>query len=311
MPYVRLIFCFALLLQTSQIPESTASQDEEQFSGPQQGEPLPALTMNGVYDELAGKPIDVSKEIGDGPGLIIFVHERTRPTFGLMNALMKFSETRREKGLTTATCLLSADPTETENWLKQVRQYLPKEKELLLGISPEGQEGPGAFGLNRNVAMTILVVNGQKVITNFALVQPGIDVDGPKILKAVVEVTGGGEVPEIAQFAAAGRMSREGNRPDRPASEQDPRLRPLLSRLIRKDASAEEVDAAADAIRTFVKENPQTGPQIAAIANRIIDAGKLEDYGTPQARKYLKDWSKSLAETDGQKTKEPTPEESN
>ncbi|MBL8817775.1 MAG: hypothetical protein JNL58_17245 [Planctomyces sp.] len=300
----HLLFGIVLLLHCAVNSACHGSQEDELFSGPQQGEPLPALTMNGVYDESAGKPIDVSNKIGEGPGLIIFVHERTRPTFGLMNALLRFSETRRDKGLTTAACLLSADPTETENWLKQIRQYLPRERELLIGISPDGQEGPGTFGLNRNVAMTILVVEDQKVTANFTLVQPGIDVDGPKILKAVVDVTGGGEVPEIATFANAGRMNRDGSRPERSAAEQDPRLRPLLSKLIRKDATAEDVDAAAEAIKMFVKENPQTGPQIAAIANRIIDAGKLEDYGTPHAQRYLKDWSKSFAVTDDKKPKD-------
>lgn len=292
---------FLVTLGVSAVPadEPAAPADEQVFSGPQAQEPMPELTMTGVFDDLAGKPVNVTEQIGDGPSLVIFVHERTRPTFGLMNALLRFSETRRDKGLTTAVCLLSADPTDTENWLKQVRGYLPKSDAPLIGISPDGLEGPGAFGLNRNVAMTILVSDKRTVAANFALVQPGLDVDGPKILKAVVEITGGGDVPAISDFAGVGSMRREAaaGRGDRPkSSEPDERLRPLLVKVIRLDATDEEVDAAAADVVTFVTEHPELKPQIAAIANRIIDAGKLENYGTPRAQKYLTDWSTEFAD---------------
>ncbi len=130
----------------------------------------------------------------------------------MMNTLIRFSDSRSEQGFTSATCFLSADPTDTENWLKVVRQYLPESKERLIGISPDGLEGPGAYGLNRNVAMTILVVNEGKVTSNFALVQPSLTFDGPKIFKAIVDVSGGGEVPEVSDFAGAGEMNRTAGR---------------------------------------------------------------------------------------------------
>jgi len=39
------------------------------------------------------------------------------------------------------------------------------------GISPDGEEGPGSYGLNRKMTLTILVANKGKVTANFALVQ--------------------------------------------------------------------------------------------------------------------------------------------
>ena len=287
-----------VLMLTGLLCFGAVADEEPVFSGPQPKETVPELSMTGVFDDVAGKSINVSEKIGDGPGLVIFIHERTRPTFGLMNALLRFSETRCDKGLTTAVCLLTADPTDTETWLNNVRQYLPESKAPLIGISPDGIEGPGAFGLNRNVAMTILVTDKQTVAANFALVQPGLDVDGPKILKAVVELTGGGDVPPISDFAAAGRMQREraAGRGEKTANaEPDERLRPLLRNVIRLDATDEEVDAAAAEVVAFVTENPELKSQIATIANRIIDAGKLADYGTPRAQKYLTDWSTEFA----------------
>ncbi len=64
----------------ARVPKPAAEQQEEEiFSGPQTGESLPELNMNGVYDELAGQSIQVTKRIGNKPALLIFVHERSRP----------------------------------------------------------------------------------------------------------------------------------------------------------------------------------------------------------------------------------------
>lgn len=40
--------------------------------------------------------------------------------------------------------------TETAEWMNRVPEYFPKQ--IRLGISVDGKEGPGAYGLNRNVA---------------------------------------------------------------------------------------------------------------------------------------------------------------
>ena len=55
----------------------------------------------------------------------------------------------------------------------------------------EGKEGPGSYGLNRNVTLTILVGKEGKVTANFALVQPSTQADLPKILEEVAKVAGG------------------------------------------------------------------------------------------------------------------------
>ena len=61
---------------------------------------------------------------------------------------------------------LSDDPAA----LKQITQHVPEN--VLVGISPDGREGPGNYGLNRNVAQTIIIAKDGKVLHNFAFTQP-------------------------------------------------------------------------------------------------------------------------------------------
>ena len=256
--------------------------DEPVFSGPQVGEKLPSFTIRGVLGGEAGKKIDLIARADGKPVLIVFVHQRTRPAFGLTNAVMRFAATRSKQGLVGGVCFLTDDATATETWVKRVSQHLVKG--VVHGISADGIEGPGAYGLNRNVALTVLVGKEGKVTANFALVQPSMQADGPKILAAIVEATGGGKVPPIAQFSgrryAGQRMKR------------DPKLAALVRPLLRKEASAEDVDKAAMAVEEFVAKNEVARTEVGRIARTIVDSGKLKNYGTPRAQEYLRKWAK-------------------
>ena len=254
------------------------------YSGPQPGEQITAFPLQGVLDDLAGKEIDLVAQSQNGPLVLIFVHERSRPAFALTNTVMRFAATRKASGLTAGMVFLSADLTDTENWLKRVQQHLPSD--VAIGISPDGREGPGAWGLNRHVAITVVVCQKNVVTANFALVQPGVDVDGPKIFRAIADVTGGGEVPAPATFSGRPQMANDGRR-----DEQDPALRPLLAPLIRKTATPEQVETAAKAIIEYAEKHPAARRQISEIANRIIAADRLASYGTPPAQNYLKKWA--------------------
>ena len=52
------------------------------------------------------------------------------------------------------------------------------------------------------------------------------------------------------------------------------------------------VETAAKKLEAHLKENPKAKTQVHAIASRIIDAGKLENYGTPKAQEYIQRWAK-------------------
>lgn len=177
----------------------TCRADDPVFSGPQVGEKLPPFKVKGVFGDLDGKEFDLIKRAEKKSVAMIFVHTLTRPGFGLTNTIMKFAATRSKAGLVSGVIFLTKDPTATEVWMRKVEKNFPKG--IAYGLSLDGAEGPGAYGLNRNVTLTVLVGKAGTVTANLALVQPSLPADGPKILKAVADVTGGGKVPTIAELA--------------------------------------------------------------------------------------------------------------
>lgn len=191
-----LIGCALLLGCTSLACTRVAMADDEPvFSGPQPGEVLPPLPVKIALGKHDGKDVDLVKDADSQPLLLIFFHARTRPAYGLTRKVMEFAATKADKGLHSSVVFLTDDPTETNKWLNLIHAQLPPG--VTYAISHDGLEGPGAYGLNRNVTLTVLVGNEGKVTKNFALIQPQLQADGPKIMQAIADVTGGGEVPKI------------------------------------------------------------------------------------------------------------------
>lgn len=275
----------ALLLVTS---EYTLAADEV-FSGPQVGEVLPPFTMRQVLGPQADTEVTPIAAAAENPILLVFVHKRERPAFGLANVLHRFAATRESAGLKRYLVFLPDDPTESEAWLKRIPQYF--EKNTPVGISLDGPEGPGAYGLNRNVTLTILVGRKGKVTANYALVQPSIAADGPKILKSIVDATGGGDVPDIAEFLPEGMRDRM-RTANRPSRAQDERLVQLLRPVIQKDASAEDVAKAAQAVEDYVSQNETARSELGQITSRVVGSERFSTYGTAAARQQIKTWAK-------------------
>ena len=273
----RLLTVVAVALAAPAIPA-----DDPVFSGPQVGEKLPPLKVRGVFDAEAGKEIDFVTRAGGKPIVLVFVHEANRPSIGLTRTLTTYTAGRAKDGLHTGVVWLADDATEAEAALKRMRHALAKDAPI--GISPDGKEGPGAYGLNRNATLTILVGKDGKVTANFALVQPSLQADLPKILKAVVAVAGG-ELPKLETLPG---MRAEPK--DRPAA--DPKLPGLMRAVIQKTATKEAVDRAAAAVEDYVKGNEAARREVGRIARTIIEGGKLDNYGTAPAREYLRKWAK-------------------
>jgi len=183
-----------------------AEDKPAEFSGPQVGEKLTPFTTKAILGDEAGKEIDLVKAAAGKPVLIVFVHERNRPAVGLARLLGLYAATKKEAGLTSGIVFLTPDPTMTEEWMKIAKGALPGG--VPVGISTDGQEGPGAYGLNRKVQMTILVGKEDKVTANFALVQPSVQADAPKIAQAIVDALGGGKGPTIEDLQKLGGPMR-------------------------------------------------------------------------------------------------------
>ncbi len=252
---------------------------EEIFSGPQIGERLVPFETRTPYGDAAGETFDLIKDADGKPVLVVFVHNVTRPSLSLTRTVIEYARDKWPDRLTSGIVFLSDDATETENWLKRARHAIPKN--IPVGISVDGLEGPGAYGLNREATLTVLVGNDNAVTANFALVQPSLPVDAPKIGKALVDVMGGGKAPTLAQMSpgrAGGAMMEQ-------------RFRTMLRPVINKRATAAEVEAAAKKVEELAAKNERFRKGIGQRTRRIVESGRLATYGTPEAQAFLKKWA--------------------
>ena len=202
------------------------------FSGPQVGEELATFKAQGVFGDNAGKKVDVIGDSKNAPTLLVFVHQVTRPSIGLTRLLINYASKKKKDGLKIGLVFLSDDPTETEAWMGRARRALPEGVTPL--ISPDGIEGPGAYGLNRKMTMTVLVGNKGKVTANFPLIQPSIQADATKIGHAITNALGQKEKPSLKDMGFQERRMRP--------SMNDGTYRRMMAPVIQKTATAKEVD---------------------------------------------------------------------
>ncbi len=125
-------------------------------------------------------------------------------------------------------------------------------------------EGPGSYGLNRNVALTILMVKENRVTANFALVQPRpASRLLPKVLDAIFKIVGG-PVPKLDDVLASAdaradlvlrKMNESPARSGQPNAINE-QLRPYLRPIIQKDASESDVKAAMRKLKSLYPTTP-------------------------------------------------------
>lgn len=272
--------------------------DEPVFSGPQIGEKMVHFKAEGVLGDLAGKEFDLIEQAEGGPVAIVFLHELTRPSAAVTRAVMDYAGKFSNEGLVCGVVFLSDDATATAAQIKRASHALPK---VAIGISPDGGEGPGAYGLNRKMTLTILIGNGGKVTANFPLIQPSIQADAPKIGREIARVVGKDVTPTLAQMGVKTRYVGKESENNR----RDPKLGPLLRAVIQKTATMEQVVKAASAVEDYVAAKSEAKLQVGEIANRIVTSGKLNNYGTAKAQEYLKKWATEFV------AKRPTPPKRN
>lgn len=268
------------------------SAQEEKLSGPQKGEKLASFV---VFDVAARKDVEVGPA---GPLLVVFIHELSRPAGALMRALDETGQVKRVRGLRTLFVSLAQDRDGAERHLPQVVKSLNLKSPL--GISVDGPEGPGALGLNRDVALTILVARDGLVAASFAIVQPN-ETDAPRIREAVdvllktPAATPDGtpeelkaevlrlreEVLKLREEIEALKLRSERPEPrtsTRPSGE-DPTLVNHCRRLIQMKAVQADLDAAVKDIEAYVEGKPELRRQYAGILERVLGLGYGNDLG--------------------------------
>ncbi|MCY4553997.1 MAG: M56 family metallopeptidase [Candidatus Poribacteria bacterium] len=159
------------------------------FSGPQPGEKLPPLKVKGINGETKDKTFDVIAK-ADGQPLVLFLQDESglglRGLVGISRLLAQIRE-KSEQKMHISAVFLGDTPDTVENQVSKLVPHIPRG--VLLGISQDGREGPGSYGLNRNVAQTVIIAKDGKVLHNFAFTQPMLRPD-PYVLGAVGEAIG-------------------------------------------------------------------------------------------------------------------------
>ena len=292
----------------------TQAATDEKFSGPQKGEKTAGFV---VFDVGARKDVDFVGEGKGAPLLLVFIHEFTRPAAGLMRALDDYAQVKQVRGLRTLFVSLSEDRDGAERRVPQIIQSIKLKSPV--GISVDGKEGPGAYGLNREVCLTVLVARGDKVHANFAFISPN-DTDAPKVRAAIDEILQApAEAPtgtpeelkaevmrlreenlklkeEVAALKLqaqrpapppAGAM-RRGQPPPAPAeAPKDERLVNLCRRLIQQGATQEDLDAAVKDIEAYIEGKDDFKRQYAEILAKVIELKYGNDLGKAVLAKQL------------------------
>lgn len=280
----------AILLATmSLIPQTAFAQDEPQqpFSGPQVGELLPSFPMKVVLGGKPGTDVDFVAAAEDSPVVVVFIHQLTRPGFALANAVMKYCNDVKDNKLHQGICFLSADPSQAQGQIDRAKRYFPKN--TYVGYSMEGIEGPGAYGLNRNVQVTILVAKQKQVLANFALVQPGVHADGPDILAAIAKAVEANDKPDINKYIPTNQAAQ-----DTPIS-IDPALMAQLRQLNAKDADEATVQAAITKIEELIDGKKPLQQQLRSIVTRWVRSNKVDTIGTKSQQQIIKSWANRYA----------------
>lgn len=195
----------AVALADDEKPTATDAGQQRVFSGPQPGEMLrPFRVLQVKADEPT--ELEIVKESNEGTTLICFVHRLSnddRVLFGL--GLVDFYAARHPE-LTSHIVLLSDDQPKITTMLRGFARGSLFTKSSV-SLSVDGTEGPGYYGLNRNVAMTVVVANGNKVVSNFVFQAPNLR-DLETIMAAVAKALGKPE-PTLAKVQQELRDERQ------------------------------------------------------------------------------------------------------
>ena len=234
--------------------EWTKSLEKTIYSGPQAGEGALPFTVINIRGESAGEEIDPTK-LANGKNHLMFFVKNSR-TFGrflghLRNQLQAIEENSKQPwAMSVVVC--TDDANEAEKSFAVLDQRYPKN--LVVGLSTDGSAGPPAYGLDKNLTATVIVVKEGKVTHNFVHAGDAFYAQ-PHFLGAVASVMGVdhdtlrkyiAQTPGDAAAAVAARNRMLGDRESTAgaAGEFRRKLLPLVQngRLNRAEA-AELLDA--------------------------------------------------------------------
>ena len=212
-------------------PAGYQTKGKQIFSGPQTGEKLPALKVTGLFGDTKGEAFDPIKRAGNRPQILFFQDDSgvgLRGLFQFAGTIRQVNE-KADQELQVACIFLADEANTITSRYAGIFGRLRERGVNVIAVASGGRSGPGSYGLNRNIAQTILVAKDGKVTWNFVSEQ-GLLFADPHILGAVAEAVGEKRETVAAWLNAAGSDDRA------PANEELARrqraLRTKLGKLV-------------------------------------------------------------------------------
>jgi hypothetical protein len=295
----------ALLLALVALPSPAA---DPVFSGPQPSEKTTPFKVLDLGTDPDGMERDPIADNAGAPTAIVFVHGVERSLVPLLRVVDEYGAQRKEL-LRTEFVFLAADRLAGEQRTRAASRSLRLKSRV--GLSLDGAEGPGNYGLNKDCLMTILTARSNQVTANFALVQPGI-ADAPKVLEALARTCGDTNPPALADLSprpmqrpGPGRgdpsMRRDAStatdagkakEPFPGAVPTDDQLQFLLRRFIRATNDVATTDKILADVKARISDQPDLQKQAIDGWVRVLHFG--ERYGNEYSRKIGREFLEQL-----------------
>ncbi len=196
-------------LEVKDPAEFFQSQQNPTFSGPQVGETLPPFPFTGYGNKHTDQELEVLA-LAEGKPLLLFIQsealqgmkgfERFEPS------IIKPIQEKSDVDLRVITVFITDDRDQFEKNMYMILWNEDYQEVTQLGVSPDGRDGPGSYGLNRNVFQTILMVKDGKVLYNFPIPQP-VNTPDPYVLGALADLIGE-DRETLKQWINDGRSKR-------------------------------------------------------------------------------------------------------
>lgn len=230
------------------------------FSGPQTGEPITPFEVVELRGPDAGTKRDPITLAAGRAVTLVFVHGIERSMAPLMTVVDAYGASVQE-GMHTEFVFLSDDPVRAREYFPRVAQSLRIQSPM--GLSVDGLEGPGNYGLNKECLLTVVIGDEGKAVANFALVQPGI-ADAPRIIEAMAAAAGDPDPPSAEQLQAMRQPGNMARRPVRRARETDRRTA-AAAPLDPAQFNLETEAGLRDAVTRLLTEVKELREEIAAL----------------------------------------------
>lgn len=291
---------FAFVLAAGILPPALLRAADPVFSGPQPGEKTTGFKVIDIGGPSDGAERDPVRDNAGAPTALVFVHGIERSLLPLLRVIEEYGAARPSL-VKTEMVFLAGDRTAGEQRVRAANGSLKLKSRV--GFSPDGAEGPGNYGLNKDCLMTVVLAKDNIVTANFALVQPGI-ADAPGIVAALAKTCGDPKPPTVEELTArqpsmAPARTRAaappGGKPQDPvpgAVPTDAKLNGLLREFIRPTNDDATIDRVLAAVKQHIEGNPDLKKQAADGWTRMLHFG--DHYGTPYSRKVGREFLESL-----------------